>query len=307
MRLMGNMTLIRRPVFVYGFSRGGTNLLMNLLLSSPDLAMPSGELQYVIGGGALGSGFWEKLRKRVSYQWPFGLLLGPQYFNRLSFQARQSMPFAPSHWFDMMLWLEKAIATQPGHNYWFSPGVRSSFRQRIDARLVVKAHDGYVFLHDAFVSLYPDCKAVAIVRNGLALAESLLRRGWSLNFVIDYYTKIGGEIARLAQDGRLTIMKYESLISNVFDCMNDLDRHLDLNLSNLSFYRMQYKARMGADGNHGLPLGVRDRDLVWYSRSELSSHFVQNANSFQVSRLDGGTRSLLTDRFRDIHASLGYL
>jgi hypothetical protein len=301
------MTLIRRPVFVYGFSRGGTNLLMNLLLSSPDLAMPTGELQYVISGGALGTSFWEKLRKKLSYQWPFQFFLGSEYFDRLSFQARPAMPFGIASWFDMMLGYEKAIAIRPGHNYWSSPRVRTSLRQRIDARIVVKAHDGYVFLHDALSHLYPDCKAVAIVRDGVALAESLLRRGWPLDLVIEYYTKIGDEIARLAQERRVLVVKYESLVANVFRSMGELDQYLGLDLSSLSCYRMQHKARMGVDGKHGLPPGVRDRDLVWYSRSELSSHFIQNANSSQVSRLDSNTRLMLLACFRDTHLRLGYL
>jgi hypothetical protein len=69
---------------------------------------------------------------------------------------------------------------------------------------------------------------------------------------------------------------------------------------------MQYKARMGVDGSYGLPPDVRDRDLVWYSRAELSGHFAQNTNSLQVGRLDRDERLMLSDRFHDIHASLGY-
>ena len=83
----------RRPIIVNGFERGGTNIVVNMLLSSPDVVYPSGELDRVFYGGNAG-GQLGRLRKRIWYGWPAALLIGRSYFRRFNYAPR--MPLSPT-------------------------------------------------------------------------------------------------------------------------------------------------------------------------------------------------------------------
>jgi hypothetical protein len=61
------------PVFVCGFERGGTNILMNLLLSHPSLCKPTGETAQVFRGRR-GERLWRILQRRVCYDLPVQIL-----------------------------------------------------------------------------------------------------------------------------------------------------------------------------------------------------------------------------------------
>ena len=42
--------LNKRPIFIIGFARGGTNIILNLLRSHPDVCSPRGETDQVFRG-----------------------------------------------------------------------------------------------------------------------------------------------------------------------------------------------------------------------------------------------------------------
>ncbi|MGH2522290.1 MAG: glycosyltransferase [Anaerolineales bacterium] len=48
-----------------------------------------------------------------------------------------------------------------------------------ELRLLVKGVNGTAFLTGLFAAMYPDARFIALVRNGLALCEGFMRRGWA--------------------------------------------------------------------------------------------------------------------------------
>src|SRR5690554_6419900 len=99
--------LNKKPVIVNGYGRGGTNILMNLLLSHSDLVMPTGEMNKVIKGGALGEGVIKKIYKKILYDFPLRAMCRGDYFNRFALTERSELSNIAQKYIDYIFWIEK--------------------------------------------------------------------------------------------------------------------------------------------------------------------------------------------------------
>ena len=143
--------LNKRPIFVNGFRRGGTNILMNLLLSHPKTAVTTGELQQVICSGARADSKFDLYRKKTFYEWPLSYLLGKSYFSPQNTNVRKLPPKLVRRYLDLILYIEKLMATTTeGHNLYVSPKLKYTRADIKCARVVCKNLNGLVYLTDVF-------------------------------------------------------------------------------------------------------------------------------------------------------------
>ena len=121
---MGYIMLNHKPIIINGFSGGGTNIMMNIMLSHPDTAAPTGELHKVFKGG---SKIYEKYIGRKSYKkyiydMPIKLLSGQDIFRIDLFESRDIPNTVVMKYIDWILFREKQKAFHPSHNLFKNPG-----------------------------------------------------------------------------------------------------------------------------------------------------------------------------------------
>ncbi|MBN1557187.1 MAG: sulfotransferase, partial [Lentisphaerae bacterium] len=112
--------LNKRPVFVTGFTRGGTSLVMNLLLSHPDLCKPRGELHEVFHGRQ-GKEPRRVTAAKILRYLPVLLLERQDVFSTRRMAARQPFKRATAAWIDKVLFDEKLRATSTNINRFKAP------------------------------------------------------------------------------------------------------------------------------------------------------------------------------------------
>ena len=178
----------RSPIVVFGFQRGGTNILTNLLSSHPDTQR-------------LGAEFHELFLGRDEHPvrtWAVRLAgspvilatgapdLWPYRYHERSPLPGWVRPYARSLLFASR-WRRFRWADRPA-------GHRSHLR-RAQSRPIVKAVNGLVFALPVFESLYPDARYVILVRDPFALGQGFIRRGWSAERFASMYDQVGNRMA----------------------------------------------------------------------------------------------------------------
>ena len=80
-------------------------------------------------------------------------------------------------------------------------------------RLLCKNVNGVVFTTPLFQKMYPDATFIALVRNGLALCEGFVRRGWNARDFGILYDRV---CRRMLEDARsvsnYNIVRFEDLL-----------------------------------------------------------------------------------------------
>ena len=276
--------LNKSPIVINGFGRGGTNILMNLLLSHPSLAMPSGELNKVIKGGAMGEKRIKKIYKKLFYDMVIRLLAG-DIFDRFNFKKRDKISYFVKVYVDRILWQEKQRARHESHNKWKNEAEHYTADELRKARLVLKAHNGLIFMNDMFRSMYPEVRFVVIVRNGYAVCESLIRRGWRLEEAARLYDLVGREILANKQKNDCLLVKFEDVLIDPLDLIEKIYSHCKLDSSACAKFRLQHKSFASKDSDESILQGEYDRQVVWFNRNELVTYFKPDVNTNQIRRL----------------------
>jgi len=299
--------LNKQPIFVNGFARGGTNILMNLLLSHPRIAMPMGELQKVIYGKALGETKFDRYRKKLFYELPLSYILGKSYFSQSNTGKRRELPQILKQYIDFILYQEKLNATKhEGHNIYAYPNVKYTQNDLKKARLVCKNISSLVYLTEIFQEIYPDATFVCVIRDGLALLESHLRRGAKLESFIEFFHEIATEmLACRDRYSNYIIVKYEDIIDAPLEMMEKIYKFANLNLQEVKQVRFQVKSTVKRDGSAD-NLGKRDRALVWYELENIKEHIQSGVNTNQINKLSNEQIDKFIKKNKEVMEKLGY-
>ena len=279
---------------------------MNLLLSHPDVVAPHGELHHVFKGGALNEKKMSGFYKKIFYDLPLKLMSGKDIFRRVSFWPRKIPNEIVLTYIDWILYREKQKATDESYNLWKNPANKYTKDEIADSRLTFKAHDGLVFCNDIFRKMYPDARFVAIVRNGFAVCEGHIRRGYSVEKAAMRFTKTGEEIARNFSNPDYLCIKFEDILTEPLKSIQSIYIHCGLDINKCQYFRLQHKATVSANGKSILK-GDYDRQLEWYTPDEINRYFVSDVNKNQISRLTADEINYLTKAIGPTMQKLNYL
>ena len=272
----------RRPVFVVGFARGGTNLVLNLLRSHPDLASPRGETHEVFRGKASEPAAVRRA-KRLRYR-PIVWLEGRDVFDASDWSPRPPLRAASRFWIDRLLFAEKLRAREPGQNLWKTEGVAYTQRELRRARLLCKNVNGLIRVSGEFSRIFPDAHFIGLVRDGYAVCEGHRRRGIPLLEAARHY-EIG--CRQLAEDAlgipRFRLFRYEDLVTSPRQALADLCEAAGVDPGLVSRVRLETKPVVGAGGAPEAETGAKR--LGWYGLDEFASRFRRDANANQRARL----------------------
>lgn len=306
---MAQKRRISKPIFVHGFSRGGSNLLMNLLLSHPDVCMPSGETQNVFRGKALGDSVTNTLRKQLFNKLPVCLLSmrennAGRIFSPANYKKR-GLSDRSRDWIDRVLYQERILARHEGHNLWKAPDTEYSKAELKASRLVCKNLNGIQYIGDIFRDMYPDAVFLCLVRHPLALAESRLRRGQTIDRVVDQLLIIGEKMmSDSRQYSNYHLIKFEDMLSAPRGFLTNLYKTVDLNLSDVNHIRFQNKT--SAMRNDSRDLKGEDRSIRWYPINDFEQHFHVDINDTQIASIPAETRQLLETKLAPLINAFGY-
>ena len=298
--------LNKRPIFLNAFSRGGSNILVNLFLSHPDVCISAGETHKVFKPGTRFDQGWMRIKKRLFYDYPIRMAIGEDYFWPNLVRPRKQVPNYVRKYIDRLLFDGRFIARIQSHNLYKSEGVKYTDEDLAKCRLLTKGLNGLVFTVDMFKEMYPDAVYFALVRNGLAVCEGRARRGHSVSKFAGHYQTIVEKMLEYSESmPNYHIVKYEDMVSKPLEFMKMLYQKADLDINQVNKVRLESKATIDKKGNHVLNKGY-DRQVFWYEPDNLQDHIKPNINENQIKLLAPENREIFLNIAGDSMNRLGY-
>lgn len=293
--------LNKAPIFVIGFQRGGTNILMNLLASHPDTRFVGRETHMVFYGKAKEPVL--KWLRRLVY---LPLLFGARghLFRAASLEDRRRISSPLRHYADLLLfWESMTTPDSPGDQPHKPP--RLPKRER---RLLGKNVNGLAFVTPVLREMYPDATFIALVRHGLALCEGYTRRGMPADVFGEIYQRVA---QRMLDDSEgvpnYHLVRFEQMIADPIGVIGDVYRRASLDVTAVTRYRQQAKQSMDQNGRRTYAFGgQRDREVRWFDASEIGSCFRKDVDASQIARLGERERSQFLRVAGGVMERLGY-
>ncbi len=276
--------LNKRPIIINAFARGGSNIIMNFLLSHPEVCISSGETHKVFKGTKWDS--WQrKVKKRICFDFPIRLLTMQDLMGAKNYKERRMIPFFLEKYIDQILYFGRFTATLKTHNYFKSENVKYSKKDLYNCRLLTKGLNGIVFTTELFNKIYPDATFLALVRNGLAVCEGHIRRGYSAEKIGEYYNNVTKKMIYCSENmENYHLLKYEDMVRNPHEFMKKIYKHADLDIESVKKVRLQSKKIMSSSGERSRIKG-KNRQVFWYEFSELGNTIKPNINKNQIKQL----------------------
>jgi Sulfotransferase family len=290
--------LNRKPIFIVGFSRGGSSVILNILRSHPDVCSPRGETDEVF----LGKGnepISTRLSKRLGYT-AILLLQREHVFSMRTLETRRPLSARSAQLIDQILYREKLLATGDTQNRFRSEGVEYTEDEIRAARLLLKNLDALAFTTPLFASMYPDATFFGLIRNGLAICESHVRRGESAAAYGRLYSKVCRQI--LADAERVSnfhLVRYEVLTNDVLAGTLDIYKRAHLDVTCVKKFRLVVgtEGHTGGDAEH----------LRWYTPQEFSEVIRPSFDAKQIAKLSHRDRDDFLCEAGEIMEKLGYI
>lgn len=297
--------LNRKPIFVNGFSRGGTTIFTNLLASHPDVCTVP-EIHHLFKGHNVTDSAARIAYKCLFHDVPVLLSTCQDFFSPRLLVPRCRPSRRLQRFIDRVIFKEKLRCRNSYFNQFKARQVEYTRQEIASSRLVGKCIDGMVYTTDTFAEMYPDATFVGLVRNGLALCEGHLRRGRPAHEIGQRYREL---VAKMQADAvrlpHYRLMRFEDLLSDTAGCLHELYEHARLDISKLSSVRMQVRRVMTADGNHQL-VGGLEWDVIWLDPASLESYFRHDVNDNQIKRLAETDRDSFLAEAGSTMEQLGY-
>ena len=294
--------LNRAPIFVNGFSFGGTNMITNLLASHPEVCWLSGETHEV---------FYSKPRKKLDkwvrrfFYLPVQVSSGRHVFGRECLEERSPLSKLMMRYVDLYFFMDKLSTDR---NEYKSEDVRYLREEVKNCRFLAKNVNGVVLAGSQFSRIYPDATFLALVRNGLALCEGYVRRGWTAEEAGRLYETV---CQKMIQDSQTIpnyhILKFEEMVSDPVGFMKNIYAYSDLDFAKVQKVRLQAKKSMNEDGTRSYTFGgSKDRETHWFTMEELRNYVRKGVNENQIDRLSPQDRDAFLKQARRSMEILGY-
>ena len=293
--------LNRQPIFVNGFQRGGTNILMRLLSSHPHVRILGAEIHELFYGRETEG--VKKWLRRVTYT-PLFLTSGQHTFWPYRFHTRQPLPSVVGRYVDLLFYLYKQTAVNT--TYMNGQG-EPTWQEKRDARIVCKCVNGVALATPLFAHMYPDATFIALVRNGLALCEGFSRRGWSAQRFGRMYREIGSQMLTDAQQRpNYHVVRFEELLAEPAATVKKVYELAGLTAAETKKFKLQAKKSMGQDGKRHYTFGQQEKAIIWSTIDELYKHLRQDVNDNQIARLAETDKAAFLGEAHEVMTAFGY-
>ncbi|NQT92418.1 MAG: hypothetical protein HQ559_06635 [Lentisphaerae bacterium] len=156
-------------------------------------------------------------------------------------------------------------------------------------------------------SVYPNSFFIGLVRNGFALCEGLIRRGWSSRAAAEAYVRY---TSKILEDGeRLSsyaVVRFERMIEEPFELAEEVFQLVGLDPHKLEKLRLKMKRVVHVGGAHATPGGVENRKY-WFTPETIREVLRGDVTETQEARLSGEQRAEITEIAGPLLHRLGYM
>ena len=275
-------------VVVNALSRGGSNILWNILQSHPRLCSPIRETGELI---------FDEIA-------PFNLL-PPSAAKRLAASAivRRVGRRYLRRVFDAL----KRRNFEHHDNGTKAEGVPYRLDEIEDSIPCFKGVDSDVALSGLLDAIYGNVAHVALVRNGYAVCNGWMRRGVSAEEAGRRYAGLVRRILKTRESqGVFVLVKFEEMMRDPFGTAERLFRSLGLQPTRLPKLRLKSKRVLNAAGAHEARFG-EEGSKYWFDRGEIAEVLDVEVDNHQGSQLDAASREAFERKARGVLEELGYL
>jgi hypothetical protein len=290
--------LNRAPIFINSFSRGGSNILWNVLLSHPDACSPILETLEIFKIGRAGR--WEGYRA----VWHTGQV---RFFDQRNLSPRRPISRAAQGYIDRVLYEWKLkTAADADMRYKSEHEVYTLDQVRL-ARLVAKNNNGLAFLSDSLLAMYPDATFFALVRNPLALYESYRRRRFvrSLDEFVTFYRRLAEKmLADAQQHENYHIVRFEDVVSDPVGTAQRLYRLAQLDPGKVQKLRFKAKEHYQPNGTRGTAYEANRH--YWFAFDEVAGFLEADIDQQHISRIKSEEQARILESMPDVVSALGY-
>lgn len=278
---------------------------MNLLLTHPDVCISSGETHKVFKGTKWDTN-WRKIKKRLLYDYPIRMLTGQDLFGVELLADRKPVPEFIKKYIDRILYEGRFIANLSTHNKYKYQDIEYSYNELEKCRLLTKSLNGTVFTVDLFSEMYPDAIFFGLVRNGLAVCEGHIRRGYSAEYAGRLYAKVAKKmIEKCRAIDNYHLVTYEEMVKDPHQFMLQLFKHARLNPDFVQKVRLQSKKIMNSKGERSRIAG-KDREVFWYYAHDLNNQIRSDINENQIKQLRVKDKKIFLSIAGRVMEELGY-
>jgi hypothetical protein len=298
--------LNKRPIFIVGFQRGGSNILLNLLRSHTQVCDAGGEAQELFIGKP--NEAWQKRLPKILDYLPILLTEKQHIFHLSNWQARKPFHKSSQKRIDHIIYKQKLKAKDPSQNLYKSQDILYSDEEIASARVLTKTLSGLIYLGENLATMYPDATFIALIRNGLAVCEGASRRGTELSEMARYYQQ--GCQQMLSYSKHLPnyhIFRYEDLMAKPLETLSQILKAADLDIGHMNSIRQEIKPLINKEGKHLTPTDKAFNQLVWYDLNNFMNHLVPNVNDNQIQRLSQEQKASIINECGSSLEQFGYL
>ncbi len=285
--------LNKSPVFLNSFARGGSNIVWEILQSHPGLASPVEETDKAIW---MEAGKWKKflnvwLSVRGGYPFPNlerangYSILNYGVFHADNYRERKLNSFSKKY-LDELLYRWKLKNIDHGFNKYKTKDEVYTLDELKQTRIAAKHVNGLIYLVPALIKTYPDSVHFGLVRNGLALCESRLRRGTfkeAGKFGVIYNKIVQKFFEYQEKYPNFHIIKFEDLLEDPQKFISNLYDKAGLPYTDEIIVRLKAKKFVSPDGSHATKFVEGDK--YWINTNNFFDFISSEINESQISKM----------------------
>jgi hypothetical protein len=268
-------------IVMAGLSRGGTNILWNLMQSHPEVCSPIYETNVILDKGMLGFATYRRGRpklKKVFYNKLAGQVIASPFVRPfIGTKVSQAL-------FDLKM--KNFDHINNGTKFENVPYTKAEVEESI---LCMKGVDEDIYWSDLFRSLYQESHFVGIIRNGYSWCNGWLRRGRSAEETGKAYQRFGSYMIEYVKSHpNSKVFRFEDVFQDPFKMAGDLYEFTDLSQVHLEKLRLKSKRVVSSEGAHDVRFGSLN-EKYWFdhhSVQEILDPTIDQRQSALLSDVD---------------------
>ncbi|MBN1566150.1 MAG: sulfotransferase [Anaerolineae bacterium] len=263
-----------KVIVINGISRGGTNILWNMIQSHPAVCGAMYETDQLFAP-------WTKNRLRIVTDTVFRnpLLRIPPFITIA----------APL--IDQRLFNVKLRNLNDFYNGFSTEGVPYTRAEIERSAVCLKSINNTIYSTPLFARIYGErLYTIGIVRNGYGICESWVRRGIpAAKAGLRYRQYVETMFKYREQNERYMIVKFEDILQAPFETLSSIFTFCDLEPTTVDKFRLKSKPILTEDGSRKVPFGSRNVKY-WLDRDTIQEFLVPNIATIQSDALSDADR-----------------
>lgn len=293
-------------IILNGFARGGTNIVINLILSHPRVCYP-GETHKALAGGTKSHSSAAARIQSVRFGIAAKRLGIACLADPYAIDSNSVFPREAGAWIRSTLKRAKINARHENHNRWKAPEKEDTRSERRSSRLLLKNNNLIGTYSELFDQAFPNARTVCLFRHPFGLMESQLRTGRDPDKMLRVFREVWTSLINRCESDRdrHMLVRFEDVLADPLPTLKKLYTFLDLDLSEVPFIRLQHKPHFGKSGKYRHS-GEFNRQVTWYPREEIHKHLDASAPFNAIERLATVHKDEISATLGETAARLGY-